>query len=265
MRLLQKLPMLRSSLLAVTVFAATGCNLEIDNPNSPDARRAFNDPAGLEQLLGGAFRTWVETRGDYFGAMPMTAMADNLSASWNNAALRFYSSEGVECAMRCGWTNSATAPEAAGGPSVESQWYGYYTVLSGANDVLAAIARGVCFDGDFTEDDCAADNTLTSRNAAIAKMLQGMALAGIAMNYDQGFIVDETTDLAAVLTAPFNTRDEVRDAALAKFDEAYTEAGLNTWDTGDGWFGLGSGRVYSNTQIRQLIRTMQAELVAMFP
>ncbi|HET9453256.1 MAG TPA: hypothetical protein VFO66_03135, partial [Gemmatimonadaceae bacterium] len=260
MRLLQKLPMLRSSLLAVTVFAATGCNLEIDNPNAPDARRAFNDPAGLEQLLGGAFRTWVETRGDYFGAMPMTAMADNLSASWNNAALRFYSSEGVECAMRCGWTNSATAPEAAGGPSVESQWYGYYTVLSSANDVLRAIEDGLCFD-----DDCAADNTLTSRNRAIAKMLQGMALSGISMIYDQGFIVDETTDLSNPSALSFSTRAEVRDAAVAKFEEAFTEAGLKTWLTESSWMGVGGGRVYSNTQIRQLIRTMQAEAIAMHP
>ena len=260
MRLLQKLPMLRSSLLAVTVFAATGCNLEIDNPNAPDARRAFNDPAGLEQLLGGAFRTWVETRGDYFGAMPMTAMADNLTASWNNAALRFYSSEGVECAMRCGWTNSATAPEAAGGPSVESQWYGYYTVLSSANDVLRAIEDGLCFD-----DDCAADNTITSRNRAIAKMLQGMALSGISMIYDQGFIVDETTDLSNPSALSFSTRAEVRDAAVAKFEEAFTEAGLKTWLTESSWMGVGGGRVYSNTQIRQLIRTMQAEAIAMHP
>ena len=262
--------MLRSSFigtaLAATVVGLAGCDLDVENPNAPDVDRALSDPAGLEQLISGAFRTWIDTRGNYYSGLPMNTMADSYTGSWNNAANRFYSSVGSDgCAARCGWNNSATAPEAAGGPSVEAQWYGYYTVLSGANDVLAAVARGVCFDGDFTEEDCAADNTLTSRNVAIAKMLQGMALAGIALNYDQGFIVDETTDLAAVLTAPFNTRDEVRAAALAKFDEAYTEAGLKTWDTGENWFGIGSGRIYTNTQIRQLIRTMQAELVAMFP
>ena len=261
--------MLRSSFigtaLAATVVVLAGCDLDVENPNAPDVNRALSDPAGLEQLITGAFRTWMETRNHYTSSIPMNTMADSYTASWNNAASRFYSSVGSDgCASRCGWNNSATAPEAAGGPSIEVQWYGFYTVLSGANDVLAAIARGVCFDGEFTEDDCLADNTLTSRNTAIAKMLQGMALAGIALNYDQGFIVDETTDLAAVLTAPFNTRDEVRTAALARFDEAYTEAGLKTWDTGDDWFGVGSGRVYTNTQIRQIIRTMQAELVAMF-
>lgn len=249
-----------SALAALAVLVVGGCDLSIENPNAPDKNRAFADPAGLAKLMSGAFRTWVGTRGDYFGALPMTAMADNYTASWNNAAIRFYASVGVDCPSRCGWTNSATAPEAAGGPSVESQWYGYYTVLVSANAVLSGIANGVCFD-----DDCAVDNSLTSRNKAVAQMLQGMALAGIAMVYDQGFVVDETTDLTNISTIPFSTRAEVRDAALQKFEAAWTEAGTATWQTENEWMGVGAGQAYSNTQIRQVIRTMQAELLAMWP
>ena len=249
---------------AVAALMATGCNLSVENPNSPDAPRAFVDPAGLQQLMSGAFRTWAETRGNYY-VMPLDAQADNYTASWNNAAMRFYSSVGSDCPSRCGWTNSATAPEAAGGPTVEALWYGYYTVLSGATDVLRGIQNGLCFDND-----CTTDSTLTIRNKAIAKMQQGMALAGIAMVYDQGFIVDENTDLSNPSALPFATRAEVRDAALAKFDEAFAlaadaPAGVGPWDTPPEWMGVGSGTSYSNTQIRQLIRTMQAELVALFP
>ena len=257
-------PRLRRSLAYVSVvmvLAAGGCNLEVQNPNAPDAQRAFADPAGLQQLIGGAFRKWVETRGDYYGAMTMNTMADSYTASWNNAAMRYYSSVNSDCTGRCGWNNSATAPEAAGGPSLEYQWYGYHVVLSSANDVLAAIDEGVCFD-----DDCAADNTITSRNTAIAKMLQGMAFAGISMIYDQGFVVDEDTELGNPPVIPaFNTRTEVRDAALAKFNEAYVEAGLKTWNTPAEWMGVGAGTSYSNQQIRRVIRTMQAELIAMWP
>jgi hypothetical protein len=264
MNLHKEIPMPRLSSLAAALVALVvtgGCDLSVDNPNAPDVPRVINDPAGLEQLLTGAMRTWVETRENYF-IMPLNAQADNYTASWNNAAMRFYSSVGSDCPVRCGWTNSSTAPEAAGGPTVAAAWYGYYTVLSSATDVLRAIADGKCFD-----DDCTTDSTLTSRNRAVAKMEQGMALAGIAVLYDSGFAVDETTDLSNPLAIPFNSRAQVRDFALQKFNEAWTEAGVITpaWKTGDNWFGLGAGGKYTSVQIRQLIRTMQAELIALWP
>lgn len=259
----REIPKLRLSSLATAmaafVLVAGACDLDIENPNAPDAPRAFEDPAGLSALLGGSIRTWVATRGDYF-IQSLNMMADNYTASWNNAAIRFYSSVGSDCPSRCGWNNSATAPEAAGGPTVESSWYGYNSVLSSANDVLAAIDGGLCFDTD-----CAADNTLTSRNKAIAKMMQGMAFAGIALMYDKGFVVDEATDLSDPTNIDFNTREEMRDAALLKFEEAWTEAGAKSWSTPAEWMGVGAGKSYTNGQIRQVIRTMQAELIAMWP
>jgi hypothetical protein len=242
----------------VVIFAMAACDLGVSNPNAPDAPRAFSDPAGLEALVSGAVRTWVATREDYF-IMALNMQADNYTASWNNAAIRFYSSVGSDCASRCGWTNSSTAPEAAGGPTVESAWYGYHTVLSSANDVLGAISRGVCFD-----DDCSADSTKTKRATALAKMLQGMALAGISVLYDSGFVVDETTDLTNPRTLPFSSRTQLRDFALTKFNDAYAAAGAKVWTTEKDWFGLG-GKTYTNVQIQQLIRTMQAELIALWP
>src|SRR5436309_12946632 len=165
--------MLRWSTLVVAAAAivTVSCNLNVENPNDPDKLRSLGQPSGLQALLGGGVRTWVETRENYY-VMPLDAQADNYTASWNNAAMRFYSSVGSDCPIRCGWTNSSTAPEAAGGPTVEVLWYGYYTVLNSANSVMTGIKGGTCFD-----DDCAADNTITTRNTAIAKMLQGMALA----------------------------------------------------------------------------------------
>jgi hypothetical protein len=240
-------------------LVAGGCDLNTENPNAPDKARAFTSPEGLSQLVSGGLRNWVDTRGSYF-IMALNAQADNYTASWNNAAIRFYASVGVECPVRCGWTNASTAPEAAGGPTVESSWYGYYTVLASANIVLAAINSGICFD-----DNCAVDNTRTSRARAISKMLQGMALAGIALIYDQGFILDETTTSTDPSSIPFSTRAQVRDMALQKFDEAWTEAGLKTWSTPADWMGLGAGTAYTNTQIQRVIRTMQAELIAMWP
>lgn len=266
MNFLRAVPKPRWSMLtaAIAALVIVGCDLNVSNPNDPDRPRTLSQAAGLSQLVAGGIRTWAETRGNYY-VMPLDAQADNYTASWNNAAMRFYSSVGSDCPVRCGWTNSSTAPEAAGGPTVEVLWYGYYNVLTSANNVLSGIENlHVCFDAD-----CATDSTLTQRAKTVSRMLQGMALAGISMVYDQGFIVDETTDLSNPSALPFSTRQEVRDAALAKFEQAYTEAGVAAWDTpdqGEGpWFGITGGRQYSNVQIQQLIRTMEAELIAMFP
>jgi hypothetical protein len=243
------------------MILATGCDLNVGNPNAPDAPRAFADPAGLEQLMSGAVRSWVQTRENY-DIMALNMMADNYTASWNNAAIRFYSSVGSDCAVRCGYTNSSTAPEAAGGPAVAVAWYGYHTVLSSATDVLRSIASGTCFDKN-----CASDSTKTQRAKVIARMLQAMALSGIAQLYDSGFAVDETTDLSNPRTIPFSSRTAMRDFALQKFEQAWTDAGVGSWTTGDNWFGLtdDAANKYSNVQIQQLIRTMQAELVALWP
>ncbi len=259
----RKVSMLRWSTLPTLVAGVLGmlsCNLNVDNPNAPDRTRALSQPSGLQQLLGGAVRSWVESRENYY-VMPLDAMAKNYTASWNNAAMRFYSSVGSDCPVRCGWNNSATAPEAAGGPTVEALWYGYYTVLSSANDVATGIKKGVCFDGDCSSG----PGPLTIRNKAVATMLQGMALAGISMVYDQGFFADENTDLSHPSSLPFLTRAQLRDSALAKFNAAYTLAGTTGWSTESAWMGIGSGRTYTNVQIQQLIRTMEAELIALWP
>ena len=174
--------------------------------------------------------------------------------------MRFYTSVGSDCPIRCGWNNSVTAPEAAGGPTVEALWYGYYSVLASANNVLLATKGGLCFDND-----CASDSTITTRNKAIAKMLQGMALAGISMVYDQGFFIDENTAPQAPSALPFTPRAELRDSALKKFTEAYALAGVISWSTPPEWMGVQSGTSYTNVQLRQVIRTMEAELIALWP
>lgn len=110
----------RGALVAAAALVITAsCNLDVSNPNDPDTGRTLSQPSGLQALLGGAIRSWVEARENYY-VMPLDAQADNYTASWNNAAMRFYSSVGSDCPIRCGWTNSSTAPEAAGGPTVEA-------------------------------------------------------------------------------------------------------------------------------------------------
>ncbi len=241
----------------VGLVATFGCkSLDVQNPNAPDAARAFSDPAAVAGLITGGFKNWFNTHEEYNSALVLDAMADSYTASWNNFNLRYYSSYGVECPERCGWDN---APTSALRFQVEYYWYGYYGVLSNANDVLTAIRKnGVVI----------SDQPTTDRTEAAAVLLQAMVFAQIALNYDQGFIVTEETDLSTpekVQQLEFKPRDELRDAAMAKFDEAIGLLQGQSFTTPTAWFGIIGAQSYSSEQLVRVARTMQAELLAYYP
>jgi len=196
-----------SRLAAIVAIMGTGCkSLEVVNPNAPDAARAFSDPGAVQGLVTGAVRNWVQIRTNYDGALVATAMADSYSASWNNFNLRYYTSYGNECPQRCGWDNRPTSNFRF---QIEAFWYGYYGLLSSANDVLTAIRKNDVIIGSEAN---------TQQLEAISVMLQGVVFSAIALNYDQGFVVTEATDLTDPLSLPVALRDELRDSAVAKFD-----------------------------------------------
>jgi hypothetical protein len=252
-------------LLAVVAVVGGGCkSLDVQNPNAPDADRAFSDPGAVAGLVTGAMRNWVQTRQSFDGSLVLSAMADAYSSSWNNFNLRYYTSYGPgggadgngggDCLFRCGWANTSSSPFRF---QIERFWYGYYGLLSAVNDVLIALRQnGVVL----------TDEANTKMHEAVAVMLQGVVFANIALNYDQGFVVDDQTDLADPSGIPLVTRQELKVAAMTKFDEAIGLMNAAAFDgTPSTWLGATSGPSYSSAQLIQLIRTMQAELLAYFP
>jgi hypothetical protein len=242
--------------LALLVAGCSG-SLEVENPNAPDRERAFSDPATIAAVAGGAIRTWLINRQEYNSGLLLSTMADGFTASWNNFNIRYYSSEGNlgagECLNRCGWVNVQTSSFY---PQLEYFWYGYYSALSSANDALTAIR----INNVIIEDEAT-----TRMVETIAAMMQGVALGHIALNYDKGFVVDETTDLTDPAAVPLLTREELRDAAIQKLEAAHALAVANEFETPDTWTGIVNGPTYDNTQIAMLIRTLQAEILAHFP
>ena len=251
----------RSLITAVAVTGTmAGCSgdLNVENPNAPDAKRAFSDPGTVSAVVGGTIRQWVEARQDQNSGLLLNTMADHNTASWNNWNLRYYTSYGAECGQRCGWDNNVSSSFYCGsdGCQIEIFWYAYYGSLSAVNDALTAIRKNGLIITDVAT---------TKMIETISVMMQGITMGGIATNYDQGFIVDENTDLSDPLALPLKTRAEVRDAAIAKLDEAYNLAKANTFTTPASWAGEVGGRSYTNQDIARLIRTMQAEILAQYP
>jgi len=271
MRLIKSAPRVLG--LCALILAAACDSLSISNPNDPDRKRALSDPNSIPSIAVGAFQTWyLTTQGgfgeDQFPGLTMSVMARSHAAMWNNYNIRFYTgcttdwpaggypgplgtcgnlTEGPAY-PRAAWQNSLSSAQRT---QIEAMWYGYYSSLSSANDVLTAIRVNhlAVPDANMVE--------------TMAVLTQGLALSGIALNYDKGFIVDYNTDLQAPLS--FSTRTQMRDVALAKFDTAITMATANTFTvpTSD-WFG-GPAVAYDNVSIAQIANTMAARLLAYFP
>jgi len=253
------MPLTRSSplrpLFRALLFGGlcTGCNLQVANPNAPDRELLFTNPAAIQKALTGAFHAWINTRQAGQPALTLATMADSYSAGWNDYAIRFYSSE-----PRAAWVNDPTLPGRSA--VIESGWYGNYAVLSTANDLLQAFRQnGILLDPKGSPP------TLIQRATMAAVMLQGVALAGIALNYDSGFVASEDTPPEAYGTLPVLSRAQLRDTALARFEAAIPLAQASTLSTPEEWTGSSNGIAYASAQVIQLIRTMQAELLAHFP
>jgi hypothetical protein len=250
-----------SKLAAVAAVVGTfGCkSLEVTNPNAPDAARAFSDPGAVAGLVTGAMHSWFNTRGTYYGAETLDMMADSYTSSWNNMNNRYYSSYGpignfqANCPQRCGWVNNTSDPKRLW---VEGFWYGYYGLLSSVNDVLTAIRTNHV---DLGGTD------VTNMHEAIAVMLQAVVFSGISQNYDKGFVVTEATDISNPASLPFRPRAEMRDSAIAKFNQAIALLQAHPFaQSPSTWTGVVNGTRYSSEQFIRVIHTAQAEVLANF-
>jgi hypothetical protein len=232
----------------LAAVAMAGCkSLDIQNPNQPDARRALADPNALEAVTGGTMRTWMNT----FENNPTTVLctqANSCTASWNNDNMNFYSSlddDGTR--NQRPWQND---PSAAARTSIENYWFGFYSALSSANDVLKAIRQNGVVIGTASQ---------TKRTETIAQLMQAANLAELSLNYDKGYIVFDSTDISNLV---YSDRKAMRDAALKKFDATIALANANTFNTPTGWT---NGISYDNTQIARIANTMAARLLAYWP
>jgi len=240
--------------VAALVGVSACGDLNVVNPNEPDARRALSAPAGVQSIAGGTFRTWFNTHQGMDGAGPLTTMADSYTASWNNYYMRLYSSslissEGtgcIACEARTYWRNDPAEVERT---AVEHYWYGYYSALSSANDVVTAIR---------TNNVVITDAANTKMVETVGVLMQGMTMGELALNYDSAFVVDENSDLANLV---FSGRQAVRDTAVAKLEAAAALADANAFSTPASWT---NGTSYDNTQIARLARTYAARVLAYY-
>ena len=239
---------LAAGIAVLCVVAACNNDLNVVNPNAPDARRALSDPAALEAVAGGTLHTWFTGYEGMNAVGPLSTIADAYSSSWNNYFMLYINSQDADGSRNTRpWKNDPGAQERV---HLEWFWQQYYGVASSASDVLKAIRVDKLVINNASD---------TKRAETIAAFMNGAAHSGIALNYNKGYIIDETVDVA---TLKYSTRKEMRDAAVAKLAAAIALADANTFTTPAAWT---NGKSYTNTQISRIANTIAAMTLAYYP
>lgn len=194
--------------LAVGLIAAaalTACaDLDVINPNQPDAARALAEAGDVESLMAGSFGQWWNQAHSVSGSSPLLA---NQSFMWSAWPANF------------GMVDYSGFPRIAVDNVATDQFYGNTVNYSWTQNyrALSAIAQGL----QALEDPDVAGELGAARVArlrAFGRFVQGLAHGSIALLHDEGFVIDETTDVTA-LGDPL-PYDQIMEAALGYFADA---------------------------------------------
>ncbi|MCH7576026.1 MAG: hypothetical protein IIA59_13025 [Candidatus Marinimicrobia bacterium] len=234
------------------LFFTVGCldSIVVKNENSASKEQVVVTPGDVENLIGGAYRSFWFSMEDWYGGLGLSTVADELSSSWGNVGMKDMSSE-----PRVAFNNVTSYGEIN---HVEEPWFGIYGSLAAVNDGLRAI-----FDADnpVKIGDNGKDN---DRAIAYARLLQGISYGYLAAVFDQAYVVDETTDLEALAAdptiAPLKPYTEVMEAAIGYFQAAIDVAGAAApFVTEDTWV---NGYPMDNALLAQVANSFIARYTA---
>ncbi|MDH3224043.1 MAG: hypothetical protein OEO23_10045 [Gemmatimonadota bacterium] len=227
---------------AVLCMGAACVDLDVTNPNEPERSRALANAGDVESLISGQFRTYwnlAQGSGDGDGA-PGAAMDALAEAESSNSA-----NDGTQDQ---GDLPPKAIPNEVGyrwGTWVRNPWLLQNRGLAAIREGLLAIQE---LDLQIQEGE---------RLQAFAKFMQGLYHGAIALQYDQGFVIDETVaDVGALSLLPY---DQVMDAALGYLTQARSIAESSTFTLPDGWLGPGT---HSSDDLVRLTHSYQARFLA---
>ncbi|MGD2071106.1 MAG: hypothetical protein PVI57_20725 [Gemmatimonadota bacterium] len=218
-----------------------GCD-EADDPTAPPAYLARAVQDDVEALIGGSMAGWWRAAHGEWPGPALSTAADAHTSSWRNWGMLDAGMEPrqplrLERDYRFNFT--------------VQPWVELYRTLVAARDGLVAIDQGVQL-GEGGAD--------TDRARAFGAFMQGLALGTLAELYDEAYILDETTDPAALTRAPY---PEVASAALAKLDDAIGLAGQSSFVVPAEWVAFGADM--DQDGLARLARSWKARIRASVP
>ncbi|WP_419950853.1 hypothetical protein [Candidatus Palauibacter sp.] len=236
--------------LAPTAFALamlvgfTGCDLQVENPNSPDRARALAGPDDVETLIASSFQKVWEI-GHYWNNANFAFghMASRHTATWGNMGMNDLGREPREPLP-----NSPTYRWAY---VFEANWGDAYGGISAASDGIRAVDAGL---------EIGPGGERNARALAFAKTNQAILSCLLALWYDQAFIVDETTDLGGELeTVDSNAMFSY---AMGKLNDAESAVRGSSFTIEETWI---NGNPWSSSELADYIVSWKARCEANMP
>lgn len=229
----------------ILLFAAGCKDLETLNDNNPDRELVLSSGADLVSVLEGGYVTWWQSTHGEHPAIALSVSADAYGMSWGNFGAQRMGEE-----PRATYNNRATE-EADYRQVVEAPWYGCLSAVSSANDVLAALDRGVSVDNGGPQDEAI---------RAAAHFLRGVSWGYMGLLFDKAILADFDADLSVQL--PYSNYQEVIDAAVAELESAIEIADVVGDNFVHNYF---NGLIYGDQQFIQLCHAYSARFLASWP
>ena len=226
------------------VLGASGCDLQVDNPNQPDRARALAGPDDVETLIASSYQKVWEI--GHYWTNPNFAfnhMSSRHTATWGNMGMNDLGREPRE--------PLPNSPSYRPAYVFEANWGDAYGGISAASDGIRAIDAGL-------EIGPGGERNARARVFAVAS--QALLNCLLALWYDQAFIVEETTDLTGELdTVDYNA---VYAYAVNKLNEAESAARATSFMLPDQWI---NGNPWDNNQFADYLVSWKARCAANMP
>ncbi len=232
------------TLLALAVLP--GCKkLDVLNENQPDREAVLSTGADLMEVLAGGYATWWQgVHGDHT-AIAIGVTSDAYGMPWDEYGARRMGEE-----PRLAYHNrTSETPDYR--LIAETPWYGCLSAASSANDVLAAMDKGVGIDQGGPQDQSI---------RAAAHMLRGLSRGYLGLIFDQSLIVDEKTDLESL--PGFSDYTGVVAAAVADLETALD---LSAPLGGNFIHNYFNGLILDGPQFARLCHAYAARFLAQWP
>lgn len=189
-------------LLPILLFGSCK-ELDTINLNNPDREMVLTTGGDLIAALEGGYLNWWQgVHGDH-PAVALSVAGDAYGMSWAD-----FGAQRMGMEPRTAY-NNRTTEETDYRKIVQEPWFGCLSAVATANDILAALDRGISIDNGGPQDEGI---------RAAAYFLRGVSWGYIGLFFDQGLLVDENTDLENTLE--FMEYPEMITAAVSELELA---------------------------------------------